>query len=191
VYRPLLLIASYLLGTFPTARLVVSDVATRGSGNPGASNAFRVAGKRAGVLTFAGDALKGALATAAGLAVNGGGRNLAVACGVAAVVGHCFPPPGRHGRKGGKGVATAAGMAAVLYPGLTAATTAAWFAIARLTGKASVASLAAAAIVLAGTAASGRPLWEVIAVAGVATLVAVRHTRNVKALIRGEERSLR
>jgi glycerol-3-phosphate acyltransferase PlsY len=187
VYRPLLLFASYLAGTFPTARLLIPGIADRGSGNPGASNAFRLEGPGRAALVLLGDATKGALAAAAGLAAPGGGRALALACGIAAVVGHCFPPHA----KGGKGVATAAGMTAVLLPAQAAAAAVTWFAIARTTGKASVASLAAAAIVPAGTALVGRPWWEVTAVAGVAALIGMRHASNVGQLARGEERSLR
>jgi glycerol-3-phosphate acyltransferase PlsY len=192
VYRPLLVLASYLLGTFPTARLVVSDVTRRGSGNPGASNAYRLAGRRAGAIVLLGDALKGAVAAGAGLLAGGGGRPLAVACGAAAVVGHCYPPPRRRkGGKGGKGVATAAGMTAVLYPALALAAAAIWLIVARTTAKASVASLATAAVIPLGALVTGRPQWELAVLAALAALIALRHTRNLRNLVRGEERSLR
>src|SRR4051812_39921960 len=84
-----LLVLAYLLGTFPTARLVAGRAIEGGSGNPGASNAFRVAGARAGALVFAGDVAKGAAAAGTGLALHG--RPLAFACGGAAVIVHCFP----------------------------------------------------------------------------------------------------
>ncbi|MGH9117337.1 MAG: glycerol-3-phosphate acyltransferase, partial [Acidimicrobiales bacterium] len=71
----LVVIAAYLAGTFPTALIVGRrlgfDATTAGSGNPGASNAYRVGGRRAGLLVFAGDLLKGALAAGLGLAVGG------------------------------------------------------------------------------------------------------------------------
>ena len=80
-------VAAYLLGTFPTALLVGRghgvDPTRAGSGNPGATNVLRTAGKRAGVATLAGDVAKGALAAGVGWAV--GGHGLGVACGVAAV----------------------------------------------------------------------------------------------------------
>ena len=107
---------AYLLGTFPTARLASRrrgvDPTGAGSRNPGATNVYRTAGRRAGVLTLVGDVVKGA--TAAGLGWAVGGHGLGVACGVAAVVGHVAPltRPSR----GGKGVATVAGMALVLFP---------------------------------------------------------------------------
>ena len=83
----------YLLGTIPTAervgRRVGHDPTLEGSGNPGASNVFRTAGARAGAMVFAGDVVKGMVATGIGLAA--GDRMLALACGAAAVVGHVAP----------------------------------------------------------------------------------------------------
>src|SRR5881227_4428176 len=88
-----LLALSYLLGTFPTAlivaRLAGHDPTKEGSGNPGASNVYRLAGARAGLAVLRGDAAKGAAATGVGRAV--GGPPLALACGIADVVGHVFP----------------------------------------------------------------------------------------------------
>jgi glycerol-3-phosphate acyltransferase PlsY len=182
-----LLVLAYLLGTFPTARLVAGRAIEGGSGNPGASNAFRVAGARAGIAVFTGDLLKGAAATAAGYAV--GGRHLAFACGAAAVVGHCFPVTRK--LKGGKGVATAAGMALVLFPVPALVAGAAWAVIAKVTGKASVASVVAVLAIPAGAAVERRPAWELAALGAVAVLVVLRHAPNLRRLARGEERSLR
>src|SRR5690606_22544211 len=86
-------VASYAAGTLPTAQLVgrhwgVDPTAT-GSRNPGATNVYRTAGRRAGALTLVGDLCKGAVAAGAGWAL--GGHGLGVACGVAAVVGHVLP----------------------------------------------------------------------------------------------------
>ena len=187
MYRPLLLFASYLLGTFPTARLVVGRAIDGGSGNPGASNAFRTAGRTKGAHVLLGDAAKGALAAALGLAAEG--RPLALACGAAAVLGHVVPLT--RPTRGGKGVATTAGMAAVLFPGPALAAAALWALTARLTNTASAASLVATAALPIAAAVTGRPTPEVLATVGVATLVFARHTRNLSALARGEERSLR
>jgi glycerol-3-phosphate acyltransferase PlsY len=181
------IVGAYAVGTFPTARLVAGQAIDQGSGNPGASNAFRVAGARAGALVFAGDLAKGVAATAAGHAV--GGRPLAFACGAAAVVGHCFPVTRK--LKGGKGVATAAGMALVLFPVPALVAAAAWAAIAKLTGKASLASVIAMVTIPAGAAIQHRPGWEPAALTAVAVLVVARHGPNLRRLARGEERSLR
>ena len=74
-------VAAYLLGTFPTAQVVAGrrgvDPTRTGSGNPGATNVARTAGRRAGVLTFAGDAAKGAGAAALGWALGGHGLDTA------------------------------------------------------------------------------------------------------------------
>src|SRR4051812_14518120 len=102
-------VGAYLLGCFPTAGIVGRragfDADSAGSGNPGASNSFRLGGVRAGVLVLVGDGAKGTVAAAAGLLV--GGRALALAAGAAAVIGHVAPVTRRF--RGGKGVATAAG----------------------------------------------------------------------------------
>src|SRR5689334_6519970 len=75
VWVVVLLVPAYLLGTFPTAHLIVRahgrDVTQEGSGNPGASNVGRLLGWRWGVLAFLGDAAKGALPAGVGLLVQG------------------------------------------------------------------------------------------------------------------------
>src|SRR5262249_61629754 len=87
----LLVPVAYLLGTFPSADVVGRrrgvDVSAAGSGNPGASNAFRLLGWRAGVLVFALDAAKGALAAGVGLLVANGHVG-AYVLGVAAILRH-------------------------------------------------------------------------------------------------------
>src|SRR4051812_6753473 len=124
-------------------RRVGRDPTLEGSGNPGASNVYRTAGAKAGAMVFAGDLLKGVLATGIGLAA--GDRALAVACGAAAVLGHVAPVTRRF--RGGKGVATACGMVAVLFPLLAAAMAVTWAAIAKVSGKASVASIVIAVVI--------------------------------------------
>jgi len=180
----------YLLGTVPTAQLVGRrigrDPTTEGSGNPGASNVYRTAGAKAGAMVFAGDLVKGMLATGIGWAA--GDRTLALACGAAAVVGHVFPITRRF--RGGKGVATAIGMAVVVYPLLAGAALLLWAVIAKLTRKASLASIVVAVLLPIGVAAIGRPVVEVAIVVGVAALVVFRHAGNIERLVRGEERSL-
>lgn len=181
---------AYLLGTFPTAvlvgRRVGRDVTQEGSGNPGASNAYRTMGRRAGALVLLGDLCKGAVATGAGLAV--GSRGVAVACGLAAVVGHVLPAT--RGFRGGKGVATAAGMTLVLLPLVGLGLAAAWVVVAKVTGTASVASIAIAASLPVAAALAGRPLGEVVAFAACSVVVLARHFENIGRLRRGEERGI-
>jgi len=185
-----LVVPAYLLGTFPTAILVGRragrDPTLEGSGNPGASNAFRTMGRRAGVLVLVGDLLKGAVPAGVGLATTG--RPVAVACGLAAVVGHVFPVT--RGFRGGKGVATAAGMTLVLLPAVAFLLAGVWAVIAKVTGTASVASIAIAVALPFAAGFSGRPSLEVVAFAACGLFVVARHHGNIDRLLRGEERTL-
>jgi glycerol-3-phosphate acyltransferase PlsY len=188
--RAPLLLGSYLLGTFPSAALVGRaigrDVSREGSGNPGATNVYRLGGAGPAALVFAADAAKGAAASLVGLRT--GGRLMGVACGAAAVVGHCFPAT--PGAKGGKGVATAFGTSAVLHPSVMAVLAVLWVAVARGAGKASLASLVAAAGLPVGVAATTRSRFEFAAAVGLAGLVVSRHGSNLRRLLRGEEPDL-
>ena len=104
--------AGYLLGTFPTAalvgRLTGHDPTAEGSGNPGATNVYGTSGRGAGAADPLIDLAKGVIAAGIGLAV--GDHTLGVLTGAAAVLGHVVPLT--RPTLGGKGVATAAGMAA-------------------------------------------------------------------------------
>jgi glycerol-3-phosphate acyltransferase PlsY len=186
----LLVVPAYLLGTFPTAILVGRregrDPTAEGSGNPGASNTFRTMGRRAGAVVLVGDVAKGALAAAMGLAT--GNRAIGVACGLAAVLGHVAPAT--RGFRGGKGVATGAGMAVVLLPLPTLVLAVVWAVAVRLFGAASAGSVAVAVGFPVGAALVGRPPGEVLAFAACGVLVVARHRGNLERLRRGEERSL-
>lgn len=181
-------VASYLVGTFPSAQLVAGRAITRqGSGNPGASNTLRVAGRRAAVAVLALDLAKGAVPTLIALLVSG--RPLAGMCWAAAVAGHVFPVTRRF--RGGKGVATGAGGAIVLYPLISVALLPLFAVVTRLTGKASLGSLAIAAGLVVGVVVTGRPGWEVALTTVIVLLVVVRHSANISRLVRRREPSLR
>jgi acyl phosphate:glycerol-3-phosphate acyltransferase len=177
---------AYLLGTFPSAWLATRrrgvDPTAAGSGNPGATNVYRTVGRRAGVLTLAGDVFKGAVAAALGWAI--GGHGLGVACGVAAVVGHVAP---LRGFRGGKGVATVAGMALVLFPLAALVSAAAFGAVTAISRTVSLGSIAGVAVLPAAAGALGAPGREVAALAGCAVIVIARHRGNIGRLWRGEE----
>jgi glycerol-3-phosphate acyltransferase PlsY len=185
-----LLPAAYLLGTFPSALLVARangiDIAAVGSGNPGASNVTRALGWRKGVWVFVLDALKGAVAAGLGLLVDG--RPAGYWLGAAAIVGHVFPIIRRV--RGGKGVATGGGVMAVLHPLVAVMLMVAWFAVSRLTAKASIASIVVVALLPVGVAATGSPGWEVAASIALCALVMARHLGNMKRIMTRREPKL-
>jgi glycerol-3-phosphate acyltransferase PlsY len=186
-----LVAAAYLLGTFPSASIVARasgvDITTVGSGNPGASNVTRALGWRKGLVVFALDALKGAVATLVGLWI--GGRAGGYVLGAAAILGHIYPATRRF--RGGKGVATGAGALVVLHPVVAGVIAVLWVGVSRLTGKAAVASIAAVVATPVGLALAGVPAWEFVATLGVCALVVVRHAGNIRRLLRREEHTLR
>lgn len=180
-------IPAYLLGTFPTALLVARagghDITREGSGNPGASNVGRVMGWRWGLVVMAGDLLKGAIAAGVGLAI--AGRPGAYVLGVLAVLGHTYPVTRRF--KGGKGVATAGGMLAVLFPLLVLVLAVVWFVIARVLKLASVGSLVVAILFPIGVWLMGYAVWEIAITGGLALLVVLRHLPNLRRFVKGQE----
>ena len=117
-----------------------------------------------------------------------GGPKVAMACGLAAVVGHVFPVFRRF--RGGRGVATAAGTVAVVEPVVALPFAGVWLVVARLTGRASVASLVVISGVVVAVLALDRPGWERAGMAGLAALVVSRHAGNLVRLARGDEPAL-
>jgi len=179
------LLASYLAGSAPFGLLVAriasgKDVRTVGSGNIGATNVARAAG----LVTLLLDALKGFLPALLA------GRTLtepwaAAACGVAAVIGHCFPVWLRF--RGGKGVATGLGVALALSPLAAACGAAVWLLLYKLLRISSVGSIAGVAVALLVAAATA-PRWSIAGIAAIAAIVLVRHRANLERLLRHEER---
>ncbi|MGA1361342.1 MAG: glycerol-3-phosphate 1-O-acyltransferase PlsY [Ilumatobacteraceae bacterium] len=178
-------VVSYFLGTIPSAIVVARskgvDITTFGSGNPGASNVGRALGAKWGILVFVIDAAKGAVPTALML----GDRKVAYMCGAAAIVGHIFPVTRR--LKGGKGIATGGGVVLALFPAVLAAALATWLVLMKTTKKASVGSIIAVPVVVAGLFVVGPPAWEIWSMVGLALLVEVRHLGNIKRLFAGSE----
>jgi glycerol-3-phosphate acyltransferase PlsY len=187
----LLLPIAYVLGTFPSAILIARangiDIATFGSGNPGASNVTRALGWRKGVWVYVLDAGKGALAAGLGLALDG--QPLAYWCGAAAILGHMFPV--FRNFKGGKGVATGSGVLLIVQPILAPLAVGLWWLISKTTGKAALGSVVAVALVPVGLVVLDTPAWEFVAVAGLCALIVVKHADNIVRLVRREEHSLR
>ena len=181
----LAVIAAYFCGTLPSAIAVARskgvDITTFGSGNPGASNVGRALGTKYFVIVMVMDALKGVVPVAVML----GDRHVAYMCGAAAVLGHVFPVTRRF--RGGKGVATGAGVVLVLHPFILLTAFASWLLLSKVTGKASVASIVAVPVVVGGFVVAGVPVWEVWSVVGIGLLVEVRHLGNIKRLLSGSE----
>jgi len=185
-----LLAGAFLLGSVPFG-LILSrafagvDVRRVGSGNIGATNVSRAAGKKVGILTLVLDAAKGALpvlvAQLLGLAPAWG-----AAAGIAAFLGHLFPP--WLGFKGGKGVATALGVSAAFAPLAALVALVTFSATLAATRFVSVGSLlgtaACAAGIFAVRGADSPASW---AGAAMAVAIFLRHIPNVRRLLRGEE----
>ena len=186
----LMLVIAYLIGTFPSARLVAAangvDIRKVGSGNPGASNVQRVLGWRRGLYVFALDAAKGAVAAGIGLIV--ADRPLAYAMAAAAVIGHVFPVWARF--RGGKGVATGGGAFAVLSPVAFVILIGLWYVVSRVSKKASLASIVVVTLLPVGVGIVSREWWEVFATVGICVLVMARHLSNIQRLVSREEHAM-
>ena len=178
---------AYLIGMFPTARLVARrigrDPTCEGSGNPGASNMYRIGGRLAGLVVLAGDMAKGAAPTLLALLL--WGRPAALAAWLGAVVGHVWPVASRF--RGGKGVATAGGGAWVLDPVASAACLGVFIVIIVITHVAALGSLSLALTYPAGVLISGWPVSEVAMVVVVMAIMILRHRSNISRLLRGTE----
>ncbi len=186
----LLVPVAYLLGTFPSATLIARangiDIREVGSGNPGASNVARVLGWRRGIWVFVLDAAKGSLAAGVGLLV--GGRPGGYVLGAAAVIGHVFPLWSR--LRGGKGVATGAGVFAVLSPVVFSVLGVVWFVVYRISKKASLASITIVTLAPIGVGLVRQELWEVAATIALSALVMARHLGNIKRLVTRRENAI-
>jgi acyl phosphate:glycerol-3-phosphate acyltransferase len=187
----LLIPVAYLVGTFPAAALMARatghDVTREGSGNPGASNVYRLAGWKPGLVVLLADIAKGSIASAVGLILDG--HRGAYILGLAAVVGHVAPVTRRF--RGGRGVATGGGVLIVLYPLVGLAMAVLWFLLARVVvRKASVASIVASAGFPVGVALTGNSWADVAITAALAAIVIFRHAPNLRRLLRGQELGL-
>jgi acyl-phosphate glycerol 3-phosphate acyltransferase len=200
----LIALAAYLVGAIPFGYLIARargiDLFRQGSGNIGATNVGRVLGFRCGLLVFLLDCAKGALPTLlAGQLPLPEGLELppdtpAVTAGVAAFLGHLFPV--YLGFRGGKGVATGAGVLAVLLPLPTLLALLAWAAVLAATRYMSLASLTAAGLLCAlRLSLTTQPwAWEHVVVTAFclagSALVFLRHRANIRRLLRGTENRL-
>lgn len=183
---------AYLAGSLASAILVcramnLPDPRGEGSGNPGATNVLRIAGKGPAALTLAGDVLKGVAPVLLAASLSRSPTVVALAA-LAAFLGHLYPLYFRF--RGGKGMATALGATAALAWPVAGVMCAIWLAVAAATRYSSLASM---------TAAAGAPiaaLWltpypanpAILAV--IAALVLWRHRGNIRRLVHGTERRI-
>ena len=187
----ILAVAAYLGGSLPfgywAGRLRGIDIRTEGSGNTGATNVWRVLGKRAGIPVLLLDIAKGLVPALVGLQIAGAGT--AIVAGAAAVAGHTFPV--LLGFSGGKGVATSAGVVLAVTPLHGIALVIVFAIVLWLFRYVSLASMIAAALYPITCAATGEP-WPVILFGAIATLgIVARHRANIGRLRAGTENQTR
>lgn len=184
----LLVPAAYLLGGVPAGYLIAKrakgiDIRGEGSGNPGAANVYHVVGKAAGAATLAVDALKGWLPVTLARTLEPEDPSLMLLCGGAAIVGHvwtvflCF--------RGGKGVATSAGVFAAVLPLPTAVAVAVFVVVTALSRHISAGSIAASALFPFFALGAPRPVLAFCTAA--CALILYKHIPNIRYLLTGEK----
>ena len=186
------LLVSYFLGAVPTSYLLSRlfagiDLRQHGSGNLGATNLYRVLGWKYAIPAALVDIAKGVVPVLVFAPQVSDSQLFALACGVAAIVGHLFSV--FVGFKGGKGVATAAGVMLALAPIALLVSAAVWGVLVRLTGYVSLGSIVAAAVLpfaiyLLEDSRTPALVWIA---AAIAAAVIILHWRNIQRLIRGTE----
>jgi glycerol-3-phosphate acyltransferase PlsY len=188
VLGPLSVVVAYLVGSIPTgvllARSVGVDVRSTGSGNIGATNVARTAGRSLGLLTLVGDFAKGLLPVVVARAV-GLAEAVVAAVAVAALVGHVFSI--FLAFRGGKGVATGIGALTALAPAaalVPLAVFAVTFAMSRIVSASSVLASASVPVALV---LLGHPPATSVAASSMALLILFRHQENIRRLLAGTE----
>jgi acyl phosphate:glycerol-3-phosphate acyltransferase len=186
----------YLIGSIPTGYLVGQmqgiDIRTKGSGNIGATNVWRVMGWKWGLPAFLCDFLKGFLPLYLVRTLCFPDTSswttalLLVICGLAAIIGHNYTP--WLGFKGGKGIATSAGVLAALMPPVLAVALSLWIITVLVTRTVSIGSLLAATVLPLAAAWFYPGQWIYFGLATLAgALAAWRHRSNIGRLLAGTE----
>ncbi|HUR93390.1 MAG TPA: glycerol-3-phosphate 1-O-acyltransferase PlsY [Gemmatimonadales bacterium] len=186
------ILASYLVGAIPTSYLVGRlfrgiDLREHGSRNLGATNLYRVLGWRYAIPVGMLDATKGMIPVLVFAPRVSSSELLALVLGLTAVVGHAFSV--FVGFKGGKGVATAAGVMLGLTPAALGVAAAVWVTLVYLTGYVSVGSIVAAAVFPVAVFLIDRPARPVMLWLDVAVAAAIiwLHRANIRRLLNGTE----
>jgi acyl phosphate:glycerol-3-phosphate acyltransferase len=190
VTATLAVLAAYLVGALPVGYLVaravgVADIRRHGSGNIGATNILRVAGRGPAVLTLVADVAKGYAAVALGQRLAGYAVDIVAACALAAIVGNCWSV--FLGFRGGKGVATGLGALLRLVPLAIAPALAVFLALTLTFRFVSLGSIVAAATMPLSALLFGYPRASVLACLAIAVLIIARHHQNIARLVAGSE----
>lgn len=187
-----LIAGAYLLGSVPFALVIGKgfyhvDVRKHGSGNVGTTNVFRVLGKTAGIIVFAGDFAKGFLPVflATRLAPAEDAALVAVLTAGAAIVGHTWSLFLRG--KGGKGVATGGGAVTALMPLLFLLAFTVFWLVLLASRMVSVASLTAVTALSVAVFVTGQPRPYIIFTLAGAAVITYAHRSNIRRIARGEE----
>ena len=184
-----LILAAYIVGSIPVGLILgqqiwKKDLRRLGSRNIGATNAWRVLGRKAGLLVFILDFLKGQLGVMLGAWIIGTPTALVVG-GLFAVIGHVTSIFA--GFRGGKGVATGVGVLSLLMPKVMAIVVVLWLVLFLLTRYVSIASIVAAALTpLLAAIFDMPPIYFAFALAAAAVIV-WRHRENLQRLREGRE----
>ena len=182
------ILLSYLVGAIPTGYLFgrllkAIDIRQYGSGNIGATNVWRVLGKKIGIVTLILDILKG---LAAVTLIAHFFSATPIICGLAAILGHNFPVYLKF--RGGKGVATSVGVVLGLAPSVVGAAFFIWIGVLLLTRYVSLASITAGLSLPILSILFGKPCelhWFFLV---MGALVVIQHRANIKRLLKGEEK---
>ena len=184
----LLLAGAYLLGSIPTGLLLGKlygiDVRKEGSGNIGATNLYRTVGRKVGVMTLAGDCLKGLLPVLA-MKYSTLPVEYAAWVGLAAFCGHVFSVFLKF--RGGKGVATALGVFLALSPLAVAIALGVFIALMLIWRYVSLGSICAAAVMPIAVWGLGGGRVLIVVTTLIATVVIIRHIENIRRLAAGTE----
>jgi glycerol-3-phosphate acyltransferase PlsY len=189
------IIAGYFLGSIPTGYLVARwrgvDIRTVGSGNIGATNVFRILGKGAGIFVLLADALKGVVAVLlasfvfAKSSAADARLGLELAAGISAILGHNYTCWLKF--KGGKGIATTAGVLGALVPAALGILLVVWLVVFALSRYVSLASIIAAAALPVVVFLTTRSTLLTGITAAIGALAIYKHTANIQRLLAGTE----
>jgi glycerol-3-phosphate acyltransferase PlsY len=185
-----LVVAAYFLGAIPFGLIIARsqgvDIRAHGSGNIGATNVYRVIGKGWGLVTFFLDALKGFIPAYFFARWGGSYENVGIYCGLSAILGHSFPIFLRF--KGGKGVATSAGMLLGVAPFAMGIGLISWIIIMLLFRYVSLASiLATLTVAITVWIRNVQPALTQWLIALLSLLIVWLHRANIERLFKGTE----